>query len=190
VDFSYVGPDDPTLKGIFETLFIDGTVSGVVTLPESITAGVAFDLSEKTSIEIGGVWTRWSRYKSLDLEMPGLLGTVVNPKNWKDTWRVTFGVEHSPTDWLDLRIGYNWTQSPMTTPNSDYTVPTNDRHTFTFGFGLHNERYSLDLAYLYVYCQPRHFDPSPAAAGGNGRVLSKSRQFLAHEGALSFTYHF
>ncbi|MDR1607785.1 MAG: outer membrane protein transport protein [Deltaproteobacteria bacterium] len=189
VDFTYLGPNLPSLIDYFNSNFVDGTVKGVVTLPESIAAGVSYSPTEKISLEIGAVWTRWSRFKELALDFPGSL-QLVSPKKWKDTWRVTTGLEWAALDWLDVRVGYNWTESPMTTPNADYTVPTRNRHTYTIGLGFHNERFSLDLAYIYVYCRSRGFNDSPVGAGGNGTLASKSQKFLAHEGAISLTYHF
>jgi long-chain fatty acid transport protein len=186
VRFNYIGPNIPDLINYYDNMFINGQIQGVVTLPESIAAGVSFNPTQKLSLEIGGVWTRWSRYKTLELDMPGALPTSVSLKNWKDTWRVTMGAEYEVLDWLDARLGYNWTQSPMTALNADYTAPTDDRHTYTFGLGFKNDRFSLDLAYLYVYCRSRDYNNNLTA----GAIKSRSRNFLAHEGAISLTYHF
>ncbi|MDR1871548.1 MAG: outer membrane protein transport protein [Deltaproteobacteria bacterium] len=187
--FSYLGPDISQITDSYAARFKDGIVKGTVTLPESIALGVAYNLSEKTSLELGLTWTRWSRYQSLNFELPGNLPPSINPKHWQDTWRVTFGVERVLNDWLDLRVGFNWTESPMTTNNADYTVPTNDRLTYTLGLGFHNDSFSLDVAYILVDCRSRSFNSSPLP-NGNGTLKSKSQSYMAHEGALSLTYHF
>ncbi|MDR1079879.1 MAG: outer membrane protein transport protein, partial [Deltaproteobacteria bacterium] len=183
-DFTYVGPPDQFLEQAFAATFRDGTVKGVVTLPESLSLGVSYSPAESLTLEGGVVWTRWSRYRTLELTLPDPLPVSKSPKRWKDTWRFTFGAEYAAADWLDLRLGYNFTQSPMTGDYADYTVPTRDRHTFTAGAGISSGGFSLDLALLYVLCNSRGYSDSPAP-GGTGTVDSRSEGFRALEAALS-----
>jgi long-chain fatty acid transport protein len=190
VDFTYLGPPDPFLEQAFDATFRDGTAKGVVTLPESVSLGIAYSPAERLSLEVGAVWTRWSRYRSLEMALPEPLPVSRSPKDWKDTWRFTFGAEYEAADWLDLRLGYNFTQSPMTATYADYTVPTRDRHTFTAGAGFRSGDFSLDLALIYVHCNSRGYAESSLAAGGTGTVRSRSAGFAALETALSLSYRF
>jgi long-chain fatty acid transport protein len=190
VSFALVAQDDPALREAFAAAFHDGPVEGTVTLPESVAFGVAFSPTERLSAEVGAVWTRWSRYRTLDMRLPPPLPVAISPKHWKDTWRITSGLEYAARDWLDLRLGYNFTQSPMTDGFADYTVPTRDRHTFTAGAGLRSGGLQLDVAYILVLCNPRRYAASPAALGGTGALDSESAGFRAHELALSLTYLF
>jgi long-chain fatty acid transport protein len=190
VDFTYQGPAVPQLEEAYAATFHDGAAKGVVTLPESLSFGLAYSPSERMSLEWGVVWTRWSRYKSLEMTLPEPLPVSKSRKDWKDTWRFTFGAEYAATDWLDLRFGYNFTQSPMTGTYADYTVPTKDRHTFTAGAGIRSGGVSLDLALLYVHCNSRSYIDSPLDQGGTGAVASRSDGFRAVEAALSLSYAF
>jgi long-chain fatty acid transport protein len=159
----------------------------VVTLPESVAAGAAFTPIPALTVEAGAVWARWSRYRALELSLPGG-GSASYPKNWKDAWRVTMGLEYAALSWLDLRGGYNYTESPMTARDADYGVPTDGRHTFTVGLGVHDDRMSLDLGYIFVHCRSRSYVDSPIATGGSGTVESAGRGVLANQLAMSFTY--
>jgi long-chain fatty acid transport protein len=189
VRFEYMGPNNPLLQGAFNQNFKNGTVKSTVTLPDSLAGGIAFSPTPDISLEAGVVWTRWSSYDSLDIHMPGGMPTSYNPTKWKDTWRITVGLEYEALDWLTLRAGYNWTQSPMTDRYADYTVPTNDRHTYSIGLGFHNENWSVDVAYLYVQCQSRHYRENPVQSGGNGTINSSSN-LNGNEFALSIGYKF
>jgi long-chain fatty acid transport protein len=189
VRFEYLGPNNQQLQSAFAQNFRNGKVKGTVTLPDSLAGGIAFSPTPDISVEVGAVWTRWSSHKSLDIHMPDGMPTSRNPAKWKDTWRITVGLEYEALDWLTLRAGYNWTESPMTDKYEDYTVPTNDRHTYTVGVGLHNDNWSVDLAYLYVQCQPRHYRENSVSTGGNGTIASSSN-FHAHEMAFSIGYKF
>ncbi|MDR0356071.1 MAG: outer membrane protein transport protein [Deltaproteobacteria bacterium] len=174
----------------FDLGFQDGDVSGVITLPESIAVGLSFTPIESLSLEAAATWSRWSRYDTLDLKLPGNMAPAVNPKHWKNNWRFAFGAEYALTDYLDLRFGYSFTQSPMNPELSDYFVPTKNRHSWSTGLGFHNERYSLDIAYTYVDCLDRSYPARPKSNGGNGTLESSSSSFVGHEATFSFTYHF
>ncbi|MDR1166057.1 MAG: outer membrane protein transport protein [Deltaproteobacteria bacterium] len=188
--FAYVGPDDPILKGAFDATFRDGSVRGVITLPESLAAGLSFAPNARLSVEAGLVWTRWSRYASLDLELPGGLPPSVNPKNWRDNVRFAVGVEYSPLDWLDLRAGYSYTQSPMTAGNADYTVPTDGRRSYSLGLGASGGNWTADLSYELIDCVGREYAASPLDAGGNGTTRSKGTGVMGHEATFTLTYRF
>jgi long-chain fatty acid transport protein len=188
--FRYIGPDDQNLLAAFQQTFHDGDVSGTITLPESIALGIAYTPSERLTVETSFMWTRWSRYRSLDMRLPGGLGELVSPKNWRDTWRLAVGAEYTVFEGLDLRAGYSYIQSPMTARDADYTVPTADRHTFTLGAGYRTGSIGVDLAYSYVDCLDRTFRSSPLADGGNGTVDSKSSGFNAHELSATVSYYF
>lgn len=187
VSFRNDNPGDPTAQAYFAQVFHNGDVSGVVTLPENISVGLSFTPTERLSLEANVIWTRWTRYKELALNLPAPLGLRAEDKNWKNNWRLGFGVEYALTDWLDLRGGYSYITSPMIDALADYNVPTNGRHNYSVGLGFHSERYSLDLAYSFVDCKDR--DYSRASQTGNGTLDSKSRGFLAHEMVASFTYY-
>jgi long-chain fatty acid transport protein len=189
VRFGYMGPDIAQLKDAFRQNFKDGTVKTTVTLPDSLAGGIAFSPIPDISLEVGAIWTRWSAYDSLDMRMPGGMPTSRNPTKWKDTWRITAGLEYEALDWLSLRVGYSWEESPMRDRYEDYTVPTNGRQTYTVGVGFHNENWSVDVAYLYLQCKQRHYHDSPVQAGGTGTIAS-SGTVHANEIAFSIGYKF
>jgi long-chain fatty acid transport protein len=189
VSFRYMGPDIEPLKEAFRQNFRDGTVKTTVTLPDSLAGGIAFSPIPDISLEVGAIWTRWSTYDSLDIRMPGGMGTSRNPTKWKDTWRIIAGLEYKALDWLTLRAGYSWEESPMRDRYADYTVPTNGRQTYTVGFGFHNENWSVDVAYMYVQCQSRNYSENSVQTGGTGTIHS-SGTLHADEIALSIGYTF
>jgi long-chain fatty acid transport protein len=189
VSFAYKGPDVPQLKDAFHQNFKNGTVKTTVTLPDSLAGGIAFSPTPDISLEVGAIWTRWSSYDSLDIHMPEDMPTSRNPTKWKDSWRITAGLEYEALDWLTLRAGYSWEESPMSGRYADYTIPTNGRQTYAVGLGFHNEDWSVDVAYMYVQCQPRHYRDNPVQTGGTGTIDSSGTVY-ANEIALSIGYKF
>jgi long-chain fatty acid transport protein len=189
VSFAYAGPDLPPLLAAFRQSFVNGRIRADVTLPDSLAAGLAFSPSQTVSLEAAAIWTRWSAYDSLDLQLPEPMGVSVNPTRWRDAWRLAIGLEHQVLDWLTWRVGYNWEESPMTEQYEDYTIPTDGRRTYTFGLGLHNESWTVDVAYMYVNCRPRSYNDNPVLAGGVG-TLASTGIITAHELALTVGFNF
>lgn len=135
-------------------LFNDSGAKGTVTLPDEVYFGAAFYPIKDLSFEVGGIWTHWGTYESLTIQYDSL-GAVGRPsvtrtKNWNDVWRLYFGVEHHTTDWLDLRAGFVWDQSPIDHGYVDYLVPANDRYLISFGPGFKWRNWTLDLSYTYL----------------------------------------
>lgn len=141
---------ESALQQAYKTNFKDGTAHSTVVLPESVQAGIAWSPTPKFSIEVDAIWTRWSRFHNLNIHMPHDLPVSENKKHWKDVWRLSAGVEYQALDWLTLRAGYVYDESPMTEQYRDYLVPTADRHIYSVGVGLKYEQWTLDVAYAYI----------------------------------------
>lgn len=147
--------------------FRDTSASGTVTLPDSFSFGVAIYPIEKFSVEIGAVYTLWSKYDELKINYgdavvprpgPVLVDQTLSPKNWEDVWRFNIGVEYAALDWLDLRAGYVFDQSPVQDDTIDYMVPANDRHLFNGGVGFHWDNWMVDVNYTYLMIMDRDID--------------------------------
>ncbi len=146
--------------------FTDTSASGTVTLPDSFSFGVAVYPHEKLSVEVGAVYTLWSKYNELkinygDAVVPtttGLVDQTTQAKNWEDVWRFNIGVEYAALDWLDLRAGYVFDQSPVQDDTIDYMVPANDRHLFNGGVGFHWDNWMVDVNYTYLMIMDRDID--------------------------------
>jgi long-chain fatty acid transport protein len=147
--------------------FRDTSASGTVTLPDSFSFGVAIYPIEKFSVEIGGVYTLWSKYDELKINYgdavvprpgPVLVDQTLSPKNWEDVWRFNIGAEYAVLDWLDLRAGYVFDQSPVQDDTIDYMVPANDRHLFNGGVGFHWDNWMVDVNYTYLMIMDRDID--------------------------------
>jgi long-chain fatty acid transport protein len=86
-------------------------------------------------------------------------------------------------------VGYSWEESPIRYRYEGYTVPANDRQTYTVGVGFYNENWSVDVAYLYLQCKQRRYHDIPVQTGGTGTIAS-SGTVNANEIAFSIGYTF
>lgn len=171
----------------------DTGAKGIVTLPDSFSFGVAIYPIDKLSVELGAVHTFWSKYDELKITYTDLLnplnpasGQTVSRKDWNDVWRFNVGVEYAALDWLDLRLGYVFDQTPVPSDTIDYMLPDSDRHVFNSGLGFHQDNWSVDLNYSYILFTDRDITGRPADGVYDGKVKNAG----AHIGGLSFTYMF
>ena len=188
--------DDPMVIGAantrFNKEFHNGKARSTVTLPDSVSAGVSWTPTPDLSIEVGAIWTQWSTFRSLDIEMPGGLPTSYNPKRWNDVWRLNAGVEYQALDWLTLRAGYVWDQSPVPNRYQDYLVPTGDRHMGSVGVGFQwGDAWTLDFAYAYIKPKNRFYDNRPDDFNGvrdTATVKGNTRKMYTQLAAVSLGY--
>lgn len=171
--------------------FVNMDASGTITLPDELFLGATFYPMPNLSLEIGAVWTRWSRYNELSItyEQPivGPVSQVTREKQWNDVWRLQFGVEYKVCDWLDLRAGYVFDEEPSDSRFADYLVPANDRHLFNFGPGFHWGNWTTDLSYTYLLIDDRDVGHSESTGFINP---SEFRNGHAHLIGVSVGYKF
>lgn len=146
--------------GVPAMLFPDTTGSGKVTLPESFSGGIAYQITDTTSVEVAAIYTKWSSYDNLTMRY----GTVIpamgsdvstTPKNWKDVWRYQLGIEHSLSEDSWLRFGYVYDESPVPDETVDYIVPANGRQIYSLGYGFTRGKWVYDLSYAYLDIKER-----------------------------------
>lgn len=187
VDFSDI-PAAYRARGLFR----DTSASGKVTLPDSFSLGVAIYPTEKLSVEVGAVYTLWSKYDELTINygdpiLPSATPSQSStPKNWNDVWRFNLGVEYAALDWLDLRAGYVFDQSPLNDDTIDYMVPANDRHLLNGGVGFHWDNWTVDLGYTYLMIMDRDID----GRAGSGVLDGEIDNADAHIMSMSVGYAF
>jgi long-chain fatty acid transport protein len=143
---------------------------GSITLPDEIYLGLAVFPMPKLSVEVGAVWTNWSTFDKLHIDyadalVPGV-DSAERGKDWEDVWRINLGIEYKLNPMVDLRFGYVYDQEPSPDNHVDYLIPSNDRHLFSFGPGIHWCGWDLDVSYTYLWVMDRSVDSSGRLAEG------------------------
>ncbi len=176
-------------KQASQQLFSNTDVTTSITTPDSVHFGVVYRPLENLSIETGLVFTAWSTYDALEINYDrASLGRqeVTLEKQWNDTWRFNVGVEYLPVDWVALRAGYVFDQSPIQKGYEDYALPANDRHLLSAGLGFAFSDFTLDLAYTYLKITERTVD----ARVSSGVLAGKFTNGDAHLMAMTLGYAF
>jgi long-chain fatty acid transport protein len=151
--FAYRTKMRQVLDGKLESTNIyppSGDVRGSVTLPDSITFGVAFSATDKLTLEAGVVGTFWSSYDAIRIDYKANTSSIVEPKHYKDVYRLNFGAEYALSNNWDIRAGYVFDKSPTNDEYMDTLVPVGDRHILNIGGGYKKNNWGVDLSYSYL----------------------------------------
>jgi long-chain fatty acid transport protein len=184
------------LNQLYATWFNDTTASGTVTLPDMLSLGAVFRPLERLSVEIDGIWTRWSTYDELSFTFSNPIVVIPKPltvvdrsitsKDWHDVWRIQVGAEYKVTDWFDFRLGYIWDESPVPDATVDYILPTDNRSLYSIGGGFHWQNWTVDVSYTYLDCDNRTI----TARQSDGILESEFKSVDANLIGLSLSYKF
>ncbi|MDL2291051.1 outer membrane protein transport protein [Desulfovibrio sp. OttesenSCG-928-F20] len=147
VSFNYVSGSQMLYDGYGAK---NGTAHAAVVFPDSVSGGISFTPIPELSFEVGAVWTRWSTFRSLNISFPSPVGQKQNIKHWGDAMRWNAGVEWQALDWLTLRGGFVYDESPMREGWEDYLVPTNDRYIWSAGLGFHWDNWTVDVSAAFI----------------------------------------
>ncbi|SCM74328.1 outer membrane protein transport protein [Desulfovibrio sp. 86] len=161
VDFSYEGDSLLTRAGTLPVAR-DRSANATLQLPDSIAWGLSYKPLENLSFEVGTVFTRWSTYNALNINM-GNDYSSVNNKEWRDGWNFNGSVEYKPLDWWSLRAGVAY-ETPVVNENySDYMMPTNGRTVMSLGTGVTWNNWTVDLAYAHLWIYPVDYDTTSSS---------------------------
>jgi long-chain fatty acid transport protein len=124
-------------------------------LPNEVRAGIAFNPLEELTVEVDYKWTNWSMTGDMPIRFRRADGTrdeSVLRFDFDDTSFVAIGAEYRLIkDFLALRAGVYWDESPQRPRTVSPALPDNDRVGFSLGIGLTPTKNTfVDFGYLYV----------------------------------------
>lgn len=138
----------------------DGQISTTITLPQSVTGGVAYDPIPNLEVELDTVWMDWSKFNELRIHLPGDAQTV-SPQNYHDTWTWRLGAEYAlPKYTAAVRAGFIYDPTPIPSETQTALLPDVNRKNLTVGGTKQFGSYSVHLAFLWVTPSSRETSPT------------------------------
>lgn len=173
---------------------IDTGARAKLHLPDSFSMGLTYRPLDNLSLEVGGVYTRWSAYDSLDIVFDTDFRSV-SKKEWRNGWNINASVEYEPKDWLALRAGV-WYETPVVNEaNADFMVLSHGRTGVSLGTGLQWENWRVDVGYARIWMRSLDYSRSsghsfrPSSAVGDV-VDGRSRDLSSNIYSASVSYSF
>ena len=191
-----------------------------VTLPDQLNVGIAFMPSDQWTLSFDADWVNWKTFDSIDIAygsgayrgaVGGLTvaanggglaaigaaiaaqaGSTSLPQNWKATVDLRAGAEWKYNDQMRARFGYVFSPSPINDVDFSPSIPGNDRHIFSVGYGYDvNAETTMDLGYAYVMIKDRNQTQSSATpVGAPNTVKNGNYKGTAHILMASISHQF
>jgi len=176
-------------------------------VPEEVTVGAAYDLTDALTLSVDMEWAHWSRMQNpyLKLIVVGLHETFplfkdvdLYPEDpdCRDIWIPRIGAEYRMDLTSDIqaawRAGYHYRRSPLPYQTGESNLLDNDRHVFSFGVGLHfasmfGHRFknpqilNLHLAYNHLPWR-KHYKDSDVPASNPGYPNIETEGYILSTG--------
>jgi long-chain fatty acid transport protein len=148
------------------TVFQDSDVRGRITLPETVGAGIAYDISPKLTVMADAVWTHWSRFKELRFKFDNpLQPDAVTPEDWNDTWFFALGATYRHDERWTFRFGVAFDKSPIDDDFRTPRIPDQDRRWVALGIGYKlNDSFNVDLGYTHIFVDKASINNTDSSA--------------------------
>ncbi|MDD2321532.1 MAG: outer membrane protein transport protein [Geobacteraceae bacterium] len=139
------------------------------TWPRQVEAGVAYRATPKLLLAMDLSWINWSS------AIKTVTVTATNPNNaeapntlnvpfvmeWDDQIVVAIGAEYELTEYLKIRTGYNYGNSPVSSANLSPLFPALVEHHATAGFTYTWTNWDFDFAYEHAFTNSKTNDGDP-----------------------------
>ena len=164
-----------------------GSAAADIRLPQSISAGLNWDVTD--TVHLGGAvtWTRWSSMDSLLFRLEG--GDKTTSLEWDDVFRFSVGGAWDFAEDWSLIGSYCYDMDPCSTKtNTGSTMlPPGDRHIINGGLAWTWGNLEIAACYgLVIMCSE-----SQSFTDATGRTSRFSTQHgLSHQIGLTLTYTF
>jgi long-chain fatty acid transport protein len=164
----------PTIEGDITVDGFTGPDAAVdVNLPGQTMLGAAWT-GKWVDVELGGYYTQWNSFKSLDIRTGNPLTDVNLTQNWVGTWSyrlgLAFRLDHEMKH--ELRAGGVIDDSPVPTEFLRPSIPDADRTGYSLGYGYLSKRWGIDVYAMYLQFDDATANGSPADAVLNGTYTS------------------
>jgi len=148
---------NPVINSVIPT---EIDVEKKISIPFSLSAGLAVKPSEKMVVSVDINYTDWqvldnitSDYSNIhwiEYSEPRLFNTEI--LEWESRVSYKIGLEYKPLNFLAMRAGYYSDPSPVPTKTINILYPFTDNQVYTAGIGLHWKMISIDTAIEYFIC--------------------------------------
>ena len=167
---------------------LGGAAAANLDIPQSIAAGINWDITSDWHLGAMVSWTDWSSLDTLLFHLPASQGNKNIKLNWHDSWRV--GIAPSwdfAKDWTAV-VSYVYDTNVCAYDQQSTMLPPGDRQIVGGGISWRiTQNLQLDVTYALVIMDTKSMHMSDAL-GRNYRM--ECRHGLSHAGGCTLTYRF
>lgn len=123
--------------------------------PDTITLSATWEATDALRLSGTARWSKWSNFKSLDVQNLDLAGTdfanTVVENNWDDTWFFSLGADYKLNSQWTVRGGVAYDQGPVENQYRMAVIPDTDRVWFSGGASYkYTDNLTFDFGATYI----------------------------------------
>lgn len=124
-----------------------------LTVPQSVMAGVYYEVSEKLALMGDVGWQDWSAFGKVDVSVASPTSpSLTENLNYQDTWHVAVGVQYKLSDTWQITGGVAYDSSAVDNANRTVTVPMGQAYRIGVGTRWQvSEVINVGLAYEFLW---------------------------------------
>lgn len=171
---SYRSEVEIDVEGNFSSATPRGASSNAktsISLPRQLLAGLAYQATDRLTVESGFRWEDWRSYKRLKLEIEGQ-PAIISDKNWHDTFAVNIGGTYRLNDTFSVLGGYLYGWNPIPDTTFEPSVPDSNTHLLCVGTETKFNQFKLAVSYAYQVQEERRKNNMVGSGAGNGIYTS------------------
>jgi long-chain fatty acid transport protein len=161
--FYPLGTGSPQLDAVLATRLPfnqDVPTHTIVQFPSLTMFGVAYDITDRITIEADAYYTTWKVFEDtiLEFESPllGAAGTTRLEHNWENVWRFSGGINFQVTPGFNVGVGGLYDQTPQPDEDVSPLLPDANRTGVTIGLGLKiGEATKVDVSNMFLFFHDR-----------------------------------
>lgn len=128
-----------------------GTASANIDVPQSLAAGLNWDITSDWHLGAMVSWTDWSSLDTLRFKLPAVPGNVKTKLNWKDSWRAGIAPSWDFAENWTAIVSYVYDTNVCAYDQGSTMLPPGDRQIITGGISWRiTQNLQLDINYGIV----------------------------------------
>lgn len=157
--------------------------------PMIVSFGTGLELGDKTRLAVDGMFTKYEGVEGFG-SPGGIVDDIIYPFGWRNIWTFKTGLEHKASDKVTIRLGYNYSQTPLRNEVilTGTGAPATFQHHFCGGLGLRLFPFLAAEASFYYVPRERIRGPLPAVGRGVIGEMETSNMLTSALVGLNFTF--
>lgn len=157
--------------------FQSGGIKASLTLPDSMSLSTVQEIGDKWELLGDVTFTRWSYFNELRVRFDNGAPDAVTVENWRNTFRGSIGLAYRYNDFLKLRGGVGFDQSPVRGTFRTARIPDNNRKILAVGANYKVFKAdSVDFAYQHLFFSDTPINNNQLATGGGQLIGTYNTQ--------------
>lgn len=136
----------PTVLPIDQEFGVETSIE----FPDQASLGLAFNFSEGVVLETDFNWTGWSTFDVLPIDFEFDQFDTERVQRWEDAYNYRVGLRLGRNGENQWRFGYVYDETPQPEEAVSPLLPDANRQGFTIGYGFVGNKYTFDIAGMFL----------------------------------------